>query len=162
VSALVITDAVRRAIAEHGAETYPDECIGLLLGSVDTEGAIHAALTFPVENTWEGQMELSEHDDPTSRRDRFYLDPRDYLRADRAARASGLDVVGCYHSHPDCPAEPSERDRIGAQGIAGAGFAFAIARIDAGELTDLRSSLLSDDGSHFSPQTVTIAHEVSS
>jgi proteasome lid subunit RPN8/RPN11 len=165
---LTVTAAARDAIAAHAARTYPDECIGLLLGTSDGMNDIVAVDTVDVPNRWEGQMVLSEHDDPTSRRDRFYLDPGDYLRADREARTRGLDVVGCYHSHPDCPADPSERDRIGAQGIAGAGFAFAIARIDgtgtpgSGAMTDLRSSLLADDGSHFAPQPVSIVQEVSS
>ncbi len=32
------------------------------------------------------------------------------LRGEREARARGLDVVGIYHSHPDCPAVPSQFD----------------------------------------------------
>src|SRR5439155_1411349 len=43
-------------------------------------------------------------------RDRYDLDPADIVRADRDARAEGLDVVGFRHSHPDHPAWPSQFD----------------------------------------------------
>jgi proteasome lid subunit RPN8/RPN11 len=45
---------------------------------------------------------------------RFLIDPKDHIQARRDARASGLDVVGFYHSHPHSAAEPSETDRAEA------------------------------------------------
>lgn len=136
-------------IARHAESTYPDECVGLLLGHL--EGELKTALrALAVENRWAGQVSLAETDDAESQRDRFYLDPRDYLRADREARASGMDIVGCYHSHPDYPATPSERDRIGAQGVGGgAGFAFAIQSVRDGRAAELASWLLIDEGERF-------------
>lgn len=152
---LTLTHEAARAIADHAEATYPDECVGLLLGRLD--GATkQATAIFPVENRWEGQMPLGENDDPTSRRDRFYLDPRDYLRADRAAQAQGLDVVGCYHSHPDHPAQPSERDRVGARGVAGASFAFVIQSVRQGVAAELASWLLHDDGSAFDAEELVV------
>jgi proteasome lid subunit RPN8/RPN11 len=72
------------------------------------------------------------------------------LRADRAARASGLDIVGCYHSHPDHPAQPSERDRVGAQGIGGGtSFSFLIQSVRAGRAAELTAWLLSEGGEQF-------------
>lgn len=136
------------ALAAHGEAIYPDECVGLLIGRY--EGDVKLVLDiYQVENRWAGQVELGEGDDPESRRDRFYLDPRDYLRADRAAQARGLDLVGCYHSHPDWPAAPSERDRVGAAAIAGTSFAFAIQSVRAGKAAELRSWLLADEGTRF-------------
>lgn len=118
VPMMMISDESVRAIAAHAEATYPDECVGLLLGQL--EGTTKTVMAvFPVENTWQGQVSLAETDNTASRRDRFYLDPRDYLRADREARRCGLDVVGCYHSHPDDVARPSERDRVGAQAAGG-------------------------------------------
>lgn len=136
------------AVAAHAEATYPDECVGLLLGTITGEVKL-AAAAYPVENRWEGQVQLAETDDPTSRRDRFYLDPRDYLRADREARARGLDVVGCYHSHPDYPATPSERDRVGSQAIGGTSFAFVIQSVRAGRAAEVASWLLVDAGARF-------------
>ena len=41
---------------------------------------------------------------------RYELRPEDLLRADRAARERKLDLIGIYHSHPDCDAYFSETD----------------------------------------------------
>lgn len=153
---ITFSAAVAQAIAAHAEATYPDECVGLLLGYLtDTHKRVVAA--YPVENRWEGQVTLAETDNAESRRDRFYLDPRDYLRADRAAQAQGLDVVGCYHSHPDHPAHPSGRDLVGAQGIGGSSFAFVIQRVDQGVATELKSWLLLDDTSAFEPEELIMA-----
>lgn len=149
---ITLTPEARRAIAAHAEATYPDECVGLLLGRLEGEHKIVTA-THPVENRWEGQVTLAETDRADSRRDRFYLDPRDYLRADRAAQAQGLDVVGCYHSHPDDRAVPSERDRVGAQGVgASTCFAFVIQSVEQGRAADLASWLLADEGARFVPE----------
>jgi proteasome lid subunit RPN8/RPN11 len=151
---LSLSHAARQAIVRHGEQSYPDECVGLLLGSVDGEHK-RVAAAFPVENRWFGQVTLSASDDPTSQRDRFYLDPRDYLRADRAARAQGLDVIGCYHSHPDAAARPSERDRTGAQGVGGGPFfSFIIVSVRSGRAAELASRLLASDGSHFEAEAL--------
>jgi len=45
-------------------------------------------------------------DSPT----RFLIDPSDHIRARRAARAAGLEVVGFYHSHLHSDATPSATD----------------------------------------------------
>ena len=37
--------------------------------------------------------------------------PKDMLMADQEARRERLDIVGFYHSHPDCDAYFSETDR---------------------------------------------------
>lgn len=154
-SRLQLKAEVAAAIATHAEATYPDECVGLLLGTL-TDGHKVAHVAYPVENRWSGQVALAEGDDPTSRRDRFYLDPRDYMRADRAAQAQGLEIIGCYHSHPDHPAEPSERDRIGAQAIGGPSFAFAIQSVEAGAATVFASWLLIEDGTRFVAEPVEV------
>ncbi|MFV9504641.1 MAG: M67 family metallopeptidase [Oscillochloridaceae bacterium umkhey_bin13] len=152
---LTLSPEVAAAIAAHAEATYPDECVGLLLGRLDGVAKL-ASVAFAVENRWSGQVALAEGDDPTSRRDRFYLDPRDYMRADRAAQAQGLEIIGCYHSHPDHPAEPSERDRVGAQAIGGPSFAFAIQSVYAGKATSLASWILVDNGTRFVAETVLV------
>lgn len=86
------------AIEEHSRRDYPDECCGILLGS--GEGDATAVELREVANVREDE-----------RRRRFVISPRDYLAAERAARESGLSLLGFYHSHPDHPARPSEFDR---------------------------------------------------
>lgn len=146
---LQLTPDAAATIAAHAEQTYPDECVGLLIGRLEEGGRKLALSAFPVENRWSGQVQLAEGDNPDSRRDRFYLDPRDYMRADRAATAQGLEIVGCYHSHPDYPATPSERDRVGAQAIGGPFFAFVIQSVRAGRAAEIASWLLLDEGARF-------------
>jgi proteasome lid subunit RPN8/RPN11 len=146
---IVLSDNARRAIERHAEETYPHECVGLLIGRLDGEQKSVEEI-FAAQNTWSADVGLTDAEHEHSLRDRFYLDPRDYLRADRAARASGLDIVGCYHSHPDHPAQPSERDRVGAQGIGGgSGFSFLIQSVRAGKTAELTAWLLAEGGDRF-------------
>ena len=44
------------------------------------------------------------------RRRSFEVDPALQFRLLRALRGSGRSIMGCYHSHPDGPAEPSASD----------------------------------------------------
>jgi proteasome lid subunit RPN8/RPN11 len=143
-------------VARHAEATYPDECVGLLLGRLEGEAKI-VLRALPLENRWAGQVSLAETDNADSRRDRFYLDPRDYLRADREARAADMDIVGCYHSHPDYPATPSERDRVGAQGVGGGpSFAFVIQSVRNGQATEVASWLLLDEGERFAEESLAV------
>jgi proteasome lid subunit RPN8/RPN11 len=101
---LKISAELADKIRNQGAETYPHECCGALLGR-DTEVAdrrvyreIHAL--HPLVN---------RRDD--SPQNRFSVTSQDVLDAEKAARDRGLEVVGWYHSHPDHPARPSQYDR---------------------------------------------------
>jgi proteasome lid subunit RPN8/RPN11 len=143
------------AIARHAESTYPNECVGLLLGTIAGDDKV-AERAHAVENTWAGQVALTDAEHEHSQRDRFYLDPRDYLKADRAARDAGLDIIGCYHSHPDDQARPSERDRVGSQGVGGGtGFSFLIQSVRAGAAAELTSWLLVDEGARFVAEDLT-------
>ena len=45
-----------------------------------------------------------------SAHNRYHIDPRELIAAQREARKLGLDIVGFYHSHPDHPAQWSQTD----------------------------------------------------
>jgi len=80
-------------IVAHARETRPEECCGLLIG----HGAvITAAVAVP--------------NIAAARETRYELDPAAYIRARRASRAHGAEVIGFYHSHPHSAAEPSSTD----------------------------------------------------
>lgn len=154
--ALTLSKEVADEIASHAQSTYPHECVGLLLGTIEGETK-RAVRAHSVENQWSGQVALTDAEHEHSLRDRFYLDPRDYLKADRAARAAGLDIVGCYHSHPDDQARPSERDRVGAQGVGGGpSFSFLVQSVRVGIATELTSWLLLDDGARFEQEQIDV------
>ena len=101
---LKISSELADKIRSHGAQTYPHECCGALLGRDAEVGdrrvyrEIHAL--HPLVNR--------RDDSPNNR---FSVTSQDVLDAEKAARQQGLEVVGWYHSHPDHPARPSQYDR---------------------------------------------------
>jgi proteasome lid subunit RPN8/RPN11 len=146
---IVLSEIARQVIERHAEASYPHECVGLLIGRLEG-GKKTVEAIYQAQNTWSADVGLTSAEHEHSLRDRFYLDPRDYMKADRAARASGLDIVGCYHSHPDHPAVPSERDRVGAQGVGGGtSFSFLIQSVRSGHAAELASWLLAEDGERF-------------
>lgn len=85
--------SARDTIIAHARAAAPAECCGVLLG---LDRRIVDAV--PGRNVAET---------PTTR---YQLDPQDHFNAIRAARQSGLQVVGFYHSHPHSAAAASETD----------------------------------------------------
>ena len=80
----------------------PDEGCALLIGSRSQRGFWRLEQVWPCCNVWL----------PRSARDqRFTLDPREQLAAQRWARQHRQQVLGVAHSHPRGSAEPSPRDR---------------------------------------------------
>ena len=134
--------ALLAEIERHAEREYPRECCGLLVGLITDDGRtriIHA--TQAVENVFAEEGE---------RHHRMAIEPLEYARAERRYAAEGLGVVGNYHSHPDHPAIPSERDRVGAQGVGGGtSFSFLIQSVRAGQAAELTSWLLAEGGERF-------------
>src|SRR5262249_58263699 len=95
---LVLPPDVRRELETWTGHGYPEETCGLLVGR-NARGRTEATRAVRAKNR--------NHD---RARDRYDLDPPDFVAADQAARAEGLEIVGIWHSHPDHPAEPSETD----------------------------------------------------
>ena len=74
-------------------------------------------------------------------RDRYLLDPEEFLRVDRAARRQALEIVGIWHSHPDSPARPSSTDLR----LAWAGYSYLIISTTGRAAGDFRSWRLADN-----------------
>lgn len=85
-------------MVQHAEATYPNECCGAMLGRI-IEGTKHVSMALALENAFRG-----------SQGERYELRPEDLLAADRAARERGLDLIGIFHSHPDCDAYFSQTD----------------------------------------------------
>lgn len=85
-------------MVEHAREAYPNECCGAMLGSTDGESKM-VKVSMRLENAFEGAQAA-----------RYELRPEDLLAADKAAREKGMDLIGIYHSHPDCDAYFSKTD----------------------------------------------------
>lgn len=133
-------DTIRR----HGEGTYPHECCGVIIGRFDADGSTVVRLE-PADN---------ERDD--SRHNRFLITPETLLRADRAARADGLDVIGFYHSHPDAPARPSEFDREHAWPT----YVYIIVGVAGGTAGDVTAWTLATERTHFNPEPLETTAEV--
>ncbi len=85
-------------MVRHAESTYPNECCGAMLGRNSGAGKTVSAAV-PLENAFSGEQA-----------ERYELRPEDLLAADKAARQRGLDLIGIFHSHPDCDAYFSETD----------------------------------------------------
>ncbi|MGA3189271.1 MAG: M67 family metallopeptidase [Bryobacteraceae bacterium] len=87
-----------RTMVGHAQSTFPDECCGVMVGSIDGESKV-VTTAITLENAYKGKQE-----------DRYEIRPEDLLAADKKARAQGLDLIGIFHSHPDCDAYFSKTD----------------------------------------------------
>lgn len=136
-----------QVLKAHAEQTYPEECCGLLLGTSDiTNDLAQVQEVRPVDNTWtEVVNPFAASDRATndvSKRNRFWIDPQILLIAQRECRDRGWNVLGIYHSHPDHPAVPSERD----QQLAWSGYSYPILSVTAQQVTEVQSWRLSDQG----------------
>jgi proteasome lid subunit RPN8/RPN11 len=93
-----ISPAAWETMVAHAQATFPDECCGVMVGTIDG-GTKSVTTAIAVENAYTGKQE-----------DRYEIRPQDLLAADRNARAEGLDLIGIFHSHPDCDAYFSKTD----------------------------------------------------
>jgi proteasome lid subunit RPN8/RPN11 len=123
---LKINKQLLEEIYNHGIETYPDECCGIMIGLA--EGDIRTVKKiFRAENL---NKERSK--------DRYELNQKDFLRADRLAQDMELDIVGIYHSHPDHPSKASETDRQKAH----EGYSYLIVAVHQGKIFSKNSWIL--------------------
>jgi proteasome lid subunit RPN8/RPN11 len=148
-----MSSEIAQKIREHGAQGYPNECCGALLGrdadetSAATTGgdvllpAREILGLFPLVNRRE--------DSP---RNRFSVTAEDVRDSEKAAREKGLDVVGWYHSHPDHPARPSQYDREHAWPW----YSYIIVSVANGKPQEMTSWRLSDDRSEYACEEIAI------
>ena len=120
---------VDAAIRAHGAETYPNECCGALIGR---DGVVSDIFALP-NTTEEGP------------RTRFLVRPQDYQAAERRASDVGAELLGFYHSHPDHPARPSQYDLDHAWPY----FSYVIVSVREGVSGEMTSWRLREDRSVF-------------
>lgn len=112
---------------EHALRSYPHECCGFMLG-IDEKGVRTVVTVLACRN---------EADHPTRT---FLISPAEYLEAENKAVQEGLELIGIYHSHPDCEALPSRTDTDAALPF----FSYLICSAAQHEVWDMRSWTLSD------------------
>src|SRR5260370_6918973 len=77
-------------IAAQAESLFPNECCGAMLGEVDGDRK-RVRVAVPIENAFTGSQAA-----------RYELRPEDLLAAAREARKNGMDLIGIFHSYPDC------------------------------------------------------------
>ena len=126
------------AIQAHGAEGYPNEVCGVLVGPRGEKFAAEAkrARNLIVERS----------------RDRYEIDPRDHIRIQREADLAEQDVVGYYHTHPDHPAQASRFDTERAW----SGYVYVIMSVHEGKPVDANAFVADADGGPFQPEPLEV------
>ena len=142
--AIVLTPEHKQAIELHGEETFPNECCGFLFGT--TDGTHKAVISLRrAANAREGE---DQHN-------RFLIDPRDFMLAEKEARTAKLDVIGIYHSHPDDQAIASQYDLEHAWPW----YSYVIVSIMSRKADQLLSWVLREDRSAFDSEEVVVESE---
>jgi proteasome lid subunit RPN8/RPN11 len=125
---LRIRQAAYDAIRQHGEESWPHECCGILLGYFLAEAGT------PVNAVEEAvRAENARTDSPDNR---YEITPQELVKAQKAGREKGLEIVGFYHSHPDHPARWSRTDLEEAHWL---GCSYAITSVEQGEARQTNS-----------------------
>ena len=129
--------ALQKAI-EHVEREYPYEACGLMLGRI--EGDLKTVFgVYPTQNA-----------NQERKGDRYEIDPKDYMKAERKAMEFGLEIVGVYHSHPDHPDRPSQFDEERAFET----FSYIIFSVSKGKVVSYRSWKL--ENGKFKEETISI------
>jgi len=124
------------SLRQHGEETYPHECCGVLLGRFDGDGSKTASKTVSRVDRCGNARADTPHN-------RYHIDPKELIRIQRAGRERGEDIVGFYHSHPDHPAQWSPTDLAEAHWF---GCSYVITSVQKGVATITNSFELTGSG----------------
>lgn len=128
-----------QSIRTHAESIYPDECCGIILGYLASEGKIVVEV-MPTENVWntEAAAEFPGERTTESKKRQYAIAPEIMLKTQREARVSearSVNIIGIFHSHPDHPAIPSECDRL----YAWQGYSYIIVSVQNGKAGELQS-----------------------
>ena len=139
-----LTEEHIKQIEAHGEKTYPYECGGMLIGTLNADGSKTVHETFPLENS-------SQED----QKNRVLILPKDVLRAERYARSQKLEVIGYYHSHPEDKAVPSQYDLDHALPV----WSYIIVSVIGEKAVDVRSWVMENDRSKFNFEEIKLKDE---
>ena len=123
-----ITRAAAEAIKAHGAEGFPYEICGLLVGRPG-DGLISDAR----------RLTNIEQEQP---RVRYEVDAMEDMRLRKEIYKTDLDVLGYYHSHPDHPAWASPTDA----GRAWETYVYVIVSVSGGMPGDMNAFVAEKNG----------------
>jgi proteasome lid subunit RPN8/RPN11 len=142
--ALRIQKTLFERLRQHGEETYPHECCGVLVGEFGEAEDREVRSVVKCGNT--------RTDSPQNR---YHISPAELVRIQREAHQAGHDIVGFYHSHPDCAAQASSTDLAEAHWT---GCSYVITRVEKGKADHTNSFLLqgSEEAKHFDGESIEV------
>ena len=126
-----------QAMVEHAKGAFPKECCGVMIGAEADGGKRQVTLAIPCRNAYEGDQ-----------KDRFLIDPKDQLAADRKARELGLTVLGFFHSHPNEASYFSSTDLKNSWPW----YSNVVLSIRDGEFKEAKSFIANDDQTAADPE----------
>lgn len=129
--ALRISKTQLDELRRHGEAAYPHECCGVLTGETTADGAKQVLQVVPCNNSDSSKPQVW-----------YQINPRDLVRIQREAYERNQDILGFYHSHPDCPARWSKSDLAEAHWP---GCSYVITSVEQGKAQQTNSFELHGD-----------------
>lgn len=112
---------------------YPKECCGILLGRRSETGERIVEEVYSTVNAAHDKQERQ-----------FRIDPLTLFKVERYAEEIDMEVIGFYHSHPDCLAEASAED----ESFALPGCSYPILSVIHGAVCDIQCWRLTGEGEY--------------
>jgi proteasome lid subunit RPN8/RPN11 len=92
----ILPRSVMDAVREHGEETYPDECCGVIVTLAD-----RSTKALRIRNIQDEMHAKDPESYPRTARTAYSGHPADLREALEIAERPGCSLVAFYHSHPD-------------------------------------------------------------
>jgi proteasome lid subunit RPN8/RPN11 len=134
---LQFSSEIENEIHSHALSDHPHECCGILIGKKIGEKSVVT------------EIRKAKNIESSRLNDRYLLDPRDQLAAEKYVRNHNLEILGFYHSHPGHPADASITDRQQFH----SGYLYLIVSVSAGAINAVKCferldmpSMIRDDG----------------
>jgi proteasome lid subunit RPN8/RPN11 len=137
---IVISSEQLKIIYDYAETIYPEECCGILLGTIAGLTKIVVEV-MPTVNAWEKSEAVKDRIERT-KTSRYTISSLDIFHAQKRGQDLELEIVGFFHSHPDNPAVPSVCDREQAWDV----YSYPIVSVIQGRVGDFKSWVLNDKG----------------
>jgi proteasome lid subunit RPN8/RPN11 len=133
-----IPASLLQQIYKHAEGSYPNEGCGLLVGTTGTDKN-HTVQAFrPCKNLNKERA-----------RDRYLMDPLDFLHVEQEFQNGPWEIIGVYHSHPDHPSRASQTDTDRAMEIMATVWSYVIVSVQNGKVASAQSWVLNDGEKKF-------------
>ncbi len=137
---LRVSSGAARVVLAAAEAAFPQECCGLLLGSVPDDFDKIGRRLFA-----DSARELTNGWEASARTHRYAIDPLAVARIEAELSGTGRGIVGIYHSHPSAPAWPSPFDLERAWPCC----SYWIVSVREGRAVDSRCWMRTEDGRSF-------------